>query len=97
MHVDRARLDIDVVAPDRVQQLLARKDAAGMLEQEAQQAEFRRPERWIGRPSRVTRWAARSMATSAKLSCSSVLSGLARRMTARTRAISSDGLNGLVM
>ena len=44
MHVDGARLDIDVVAPDRVQQLLAREHPARMLHQMAQQAEFGRAE-----------------------------------------------------
>src|SRR6266404_3163461 len=42
--VDGACLDIDVMTPYLVEQLLARKDAAGMLHEEAQQAELRRPE-----------------------------------------------------
>ena len=44
MDVDGARLDIDVLAPHRVQKLLAREDAAGMLHEMAQQAEFGGPE-----------------------------------------------------
>ncbi len=44
MDVDRARLDIDVIAPDRVEQLLARKDAARMLHQIVEQLVFRRAE-----------------------------------------------------
>src|SRR4051812_21444894 len=44
MNVHRARLDIDVLAPHRVEQLLAREHAAGMLHEVAQQAELRRPE-----------------------------------------------------
>src|SRR5258708_3960399 len=44
MHVDGARLDIDILAPYRVEQLLAREDAAGMLHEVAQQAELGRAE-----------------------------------------------------
>src|SRR5271163_3773726 len=44
MDVDRARLDIDVGAPHRVEQLLAAEHPAGMLEQIAQQAELGRAE-----------------------------------------------------
>ena len=44
MDVDGARLDIDVLAPHRVEQLLAREDAAGMLHEMAQQAELGRAE-----------------------------------------------------
>ncbi len=40
MHVDRARLDINVLAPHRVEQLLAREDTAGMLHEVAQQAKL---------------------------------------------------------
>src|ERR1700676_771480 len=40
MHVDGALVDIDVAAPDRVEQMLAGKDAAGMLEEEFQKAIF---------------------------------------------------------
>src|SRR5260370_21208333 len=40
MDVDGAGLDIDVLAPHRVQKLLAREDAAGMLHEMAPQAEF---------------------------------------------------------
>ncbi|MSO80853.1 MAG: GNAT family N-acetyltransferase [Alphaproteobacteria bacterium] len=43
--VDGTRLDIGVAAPDIVEQLLAAKDAAGMLHEEAQQAELGRAER----------------------------------------------------
>ena len=49
MHVDRARLDVDVAAPDRVQHFLAREDPAGMLHEKLQQAELGRPE--MNRPS----------------------------------------------
>src|SRR5260221_14624741 len=42
--VDGACLDIDVMAPDLVEQLLAQEDAAGMLHEEAQQAELGGPE-----------------------------------------------------
>ncbi len=44
MHVDGAGLDIDVRAPDRVQQLLAAEHPAGMLDQVVEQAEFGRPQ-----------------------------------------------------
>src|ERR1700675_4541677 len=42
--VDGALVDIDVAAPDAVEQLLAREHAAGMLEEELQQAIFGRAE-----------------------------------------------------
>src|SRR5688500_19460973 len=44
MHVDGALVDIDVAAPNAVEQLLARIDAAGVLHQEFEQAELGRPE-----------------------------------------------------
>src|SRR5260370_41379961 len=42
--VDGALVDIDVAAPDAVEQLLAREHAAGMFEEEFQQAIFGRAE-----------------------------------------------------
>src|SRR5258708_33230468 len=42
--VDGALVDIDVAAPDAVEQLLAREHAAGMLEEEFEQAIFGRAE-----------------------------------------------------
>src|SRR6185503_14910228 len=42
--IDRAQLDLGVAAPYRVQQLLAREDAAGSLEEEAQEPELGRAE-----------------------------------------------------
>ena len=44
MHVDGALVDIDVAAPDAVEQLLARKHPAGPLHQKFEQAEFGRAE-----------------------------------------------------
>ena len=44
MDVDGARLDIDVAAPDAVEQLLAREHPAGAFHQEFKQAVFGRPE-----------------------------------------------------
>src|SRR5262249_45057661 len=44
MHVDGALVDIDVAAPDAVEQLLAREHAAGMLKEKLQQPVFGRPE-----------------------------------------------------
>src|SRR5262245_61530582 len=44
MDVDGACLDIDVLAPHRIEQLLAREYAAGMLHEMAQQAELGGPE-----------------------------------------------------
>src|SRR2546423_5724172 len=44
MDVDGALIDIDVAAPDAVEQLLAAEDAAGMLEEKFQQAIFGRAE-----------------------------------------------------
>src|SRR5206468_11606910 len=51
MDVDGALVDIDVAAPDAVEQLLAREHAAGMLQEELQQAVFGRTE--IDRPARA--------------------------------------------
>ena len=42
VHVDRAGLDIDVRAPDRVEQLLAAEHPAGVLHQIVEQAELGR-------------------------------------------------------
>src|SRR5215469_12294960 len=44
MDVDRAQLDLGVATPHRIEQLLAREDAAGALEEEAQQPELGRAE-----------------------------------------------------
>src|SRR6266699_1698612 len=44
MDIDGAHLDLGIVAPYPVEQLLARKHAAGMLQKMAQQAVFGRPE-----------------------------------------------------
>src|SRR3546814_11903546 len=44
VHIDGARLDVDVAAPDRIQELLASEYPPRMLHQVAQQAELRRPE-----------------------------------------------------
>src|SRR3954452_17399521 len=44
MHVDSALIDIDFVAPDAVEKLLAREHAARALHQEFQEAEFGGPE-----------------------------------------------------
>src|SRR3546814_18257681 len=51
MYVDRTRLDIDVVAPDGVEELLAREDAARMLEEVAHQAELGRTQMHPARPA----------------------------------------------
>src|ERR1700688_1197941 len=45
MDVDGALVDIDVATPDLVEQLLAREDASGVLQQEFEQAELGRAER----------------------------------------------------
>src|SRR5258708_22392494 len=42
VHIDGARLDIDLRTPDRVQELLAAEHAAGMLEEVPEQPEFGR-------------------------------------------------------
>ena len=44
MHIHRAGLDINVRAPDRVQQLLTREDAPRMLHEIVEQAELGRSE-----------------------------------------------------
>src|SRR5271165_2141850 len=51
MHVDGALVDVDVAAPDAVEQLLAREHAARMLQEELEQAVFGRAE--IDRPARA--------------------------------------------
>src|SRR5262249_3639627 len=51
MHVDRALVDVDVAAPDAVEQLLARKYPSRMLEEKLEQAIFGRSE--IDRPARA--------------------------------------------
>src|ERR1700687_3616197 len=51
MHVDGALVDIDIAAPDAVEQLLAAEHPAGMLEEEFQEAIFGRAE--IDRPPRA--------------------------------------------
>ena len=43
--VDGAQLDLAVLAPDRIEQPLAREDPAGMFEEMAQQPELGRAER----------------------------------------------------
>src|SRR5580704_6649423 len=44
MDVDGALVDIDVAAPDAIEQLLAGEHPAGAFHQEFEQAEFGRPE-----------------------------------------------------
>ena len=44
MHIHRSLVDIDVVSPHRVEQMLAAEDPAGALHQEFQQPEFGRAE-----------------------------------------------------
>jgi len=44
MRVDRAHLDIDLVSPDRVQELLAGEHAGRVLEEMLQEPKFGRPE-----------------------------------------------------
>src|SRR5690606_26101916 len=46
MDVHGANLDVAVMPPDRVQQPLTREDAARMLQEVTQQAEFGRAERY---------------------------------------------------
>src|SRR5690606_37327484 len=48
MDVDGALVDIDRLAPDIVEQLPAREDAAGVAHHEFEQAEFGRPELYLG-------------------------------------------------
>src|ERR1044072_1669802 len=44
MHIDGTLVDVDVAAPDAVEQLLARVDSSGVLHQEFKQAELGRPQ-----------------------------------------------------
>src|SRR5690606_34611572 len=48
MHVHRALVDIERLAPDLVEKLAAREDAAGMLHQEFEQAELGRSQLQLG-------------------------------------------------
>src|SRR5712672_2063807 len=50
--VDRALVDIDIAAPDLVEQLLAREDAAWVFQQELEQAKLGRPERHLAARAR---------------------------------------------
>src|SRR3954451_20508644 len=51
MNIDRALVDVDVAAPDVVEQLLAAEYAAGVLQEEFQQAILGRSE--VDRPART--------------------------------------------
>src|SRR5690606_6195183 len=51
MHVDRARVDVDVAAPDTIEQLFPAPDSPGFLHQRRQQPELGRPElQWLAAP-----------------------------------------------
>ena len=63
MHVDGALVDIDVAAPDAVQQFLARERAAGMPRKKSSRRYSVGP-RSIGRPERATRRFSRSSSMS---------------------------------
>ncbi len=52
MDIDGAFVDVDVAAPDLVQELLAREHAAGIFQQELQQPELGRPERHLAARAR---------------------------------------------
>ena len=94
MHVDGARLDIDILAPHRVEQLLAREDAAGMLHEVAQQAELGRAEMdgLAAADHAVRHQVHHDVGVVQRLVGSA---GRMRRSTARMRATSSVGENGL--
>ncbi len=98
--VDRARLAGVVVAPDTLQQLVAREHLARVAQQEREQLERLRLDRRSATPPRINRWPARSTVTAPRRT-SDVARGAAattscRRRCARTRAWSSRRLNGLV-
>src|SRR5260370_34979517 len=44
MDIDRPRLDIDILAPHRIEELLTRINATGMQHEEAERTKFRRAE-----------------------------------------------------
>ena len=96
VNVDGALLDVDVVAPDLVEQLRARVHALGPRQEEAQQPELGRTECDRGCPSAVTRCVAGSSFSAPTASGSCAASGARRRSTALIRAFSSRGENGLV-
>src|SRR5690348_3858525 len=68
MHIDGARLDMDIVTPDRVQQLLTREHATGMLHLKNSRSRNSVGPRWTGLPLRCTRCAARSSVIASKAS-----------------------------
>ncbi len=96
MHIDRARLDMDVGPPDRVEQFLARKHPARMLHEEFQQAELGRAE--MDR-ARIAADAVRGQVHGDVVEVQHAFDGTAleRRSRARIRASSASMLNGLVM
>jgi len=94
VHVDSPRLNINIVAPNRVEKLLAGENPSGISHQVAQQAKLGRAE--------MDRFAATRHAMRGEihrdigeLRTSSTALGWARRITARSRATSSLGLKGL--
>ena len=76
MHVDRAFLDVDIAAPDPVEQLAARVDALRMRHEELQQPVLGRAERHGLSPT-VTRWLGRIELEPAGLERFSVAAGRA--------------------
>ena len=94
VHVDGALVDIDVVAPDAVEQLLAREDAAG-ASSSGIRAGGTRSARDAPRGRRGGRGTSRGRARGRRrLSSGEIASGRARRRSAFTRAISSGTENG---
>ena len=98
VHVDRSRFDQAVVAPHAFEQTIARDHAVAVLDEIAEQLEFasrqpdrprrrRRPRRLRSRRSGVRPGSRRAAAPR---------TAALRRSTARTRAVSSRRLNGLV-
>ena len=99
MHVDRSCFDQPVVAPDALQQPVARHDAVLVLHQIPQQLELAARQahrRAVHRDATASKSARQVLAAIARAAGALLGAVVPRRSTARTRAVSSRRLNGLV-
>ena len=96
VHVDRALLDVDVVAPHLIEQLRARVHALGPRHEELEQAKLRGSQLDVARRAPSRDASAGSSCNGPTVSISCAASGARRRSTDLMRAFSSRGENGLV-
>src|SRR5262249_31909301 len=96
VHVNGALIDIDVAAPNAVEQLLAREHAAGALHQKFEQAELGGSE-WNLAAAARDPFLLPVSSMSPATRTSATRSGLTRRNSARMRASSSGTENGLTI